>query len=156
MADSNFALRQDARRRWVLERPDNPAIEDVRIRRAFPWTNTQQFVSIRSAEGKEILLIESLADLSHDQRNAIERALVDETCIARITHVDRIDMRFGSQEWSVQSDRGHRDFRVQEREDVRFLPDGRFAVKDADGNIYELPPSTEMDDHSRRMVEQLL
>ena len=54
----------------------------------------------------------------------------------RVRRVDEIDVRFGYQQWKVQTDRGPIEFRVQEREDIRFLPDGRFSVKDADGNVY--------------------
>ena len=52
--------------------------------------------------------------------------------------------------------RGPAEFRVQEREDLRFLPDGRFSIKDADGNVYELASLDKLDDHSRRAVEPLL
>jgi hypothetical protein len=52
----------------------------------------------------------------------------------------------------VQTDRGAVEFRVQEREDIRFLPDGRFRLKDADGNVYELPSAVELDEHSRRAI----
>jgi hypothetical protein len=45
---------------------------------------------------------------------------------------------------------------VQEREDIRFLPDGRFSIKDADGNIYELRPLSDLDEHSRRALEPLI
>jgi hypothetical protein len=45
---------------------------------------------------------------------------------------------------------------VQEREDIRFMPDGRFAVKDADGNLYELPPMKELDEESRRALEAVV
>ena len=58
--------------------------------------------------------------------------------------------------WKVQTDRGPAEFRVQEREDIRFLPDGRFRIKDADGNVYEMPSLTGLDDRSRRAVEPLM
>ena len=67
-----------------------------------------------------------------------------------------MDVRFGYQQWRVETDRGPAEFRVQEREDIRFLHDGRFSVKDADGNVYELRSLHELDDLSRRAVESLL
>ena len=45
---------------------------------------------------------------------------------------------------------------MQEREDIRFLPDGRYAIRDADGNIYELRPLSELDDHSRKALVPLI
>jgi hypothetical protein len=56
----------------------------------------------------------------------------------------------------VQTDRGPIEFRVQEREDIRFLPDGRFNVRDADGNVYELPPLATLDESSRKALAPLV
>jgi len=76
--------------------------------------------------------------------------------IPRIESIVAIDVRFGFQEWQVKTDRGPVSFRVQEREDIRFLPDGRYAIRDADGNIYEMRPLGELDDHSRRALIPLI
>jgi len=151
-----FELILDEQSKLVLKRPGEEDVRDVRVRRAFPWTNPDQFISIRSSEGKELLLIESLAGLPEDLRQTIEQTLSGTVFIPRITRIDEVDVRFGYQQWKVQTDRGPVEFRVQEREDIRFLPDGRFSLRDADGNVYELPPLSQLDDHSRRAVEPLI
>src|SRR5439155_19571109 len=140
----------------VLKRPGEEDVRDVRVRRAFPWTNPDQFISIRSSEGKELLLIESLAGLPENLRQTIEQTLSGTVFIPRITRIDEVDVRFGYQQWKVQTDRGPVEFRVQEREDIRFLPDGRFSLRDADGNVYELARLSQLDEHSRRAVEALI
>ena len=152
----SFELIVDEQSKLVLKRPGEDDVRDVRVRRAFPWSNPDQFVSIRNADGKELLLIETLTGLSENVRRTIEQTLTQSVFIPRITRVDEVDVRFGYQQWKVQTDRGPVEFRVQEREDIRFLPDGRFSLKDADGNVYELPPLSQMDDHSRRAVEPLI
>jgi len=131
-------------------------VTDVRVRRAFPWSEPSAFVSIRDAEGKELLLIDSLEPLDDRRRSVIERALGDASFIPRITAVQDVDVRFGYQQWKVKTDRGPAEFRVQEREDIRFLPDGRFRIKDADGTVYELVRLDELDEASRRAVEPLI
>jgi hypothetical protein len=151
-----FQLEADAQGKLVLKRPGEPDVRDVRVRRAFPWSKPQEFVSIRSSEGKELLLIESLARLSPPLARLIQEHLAGTIFIPRITRIDSVDVRFGFQEWRVRTDRGPVSFRVQEREDIRFHPDGRFSLRDADGNIYELPPLAQLDDHSRRAVEPLI
>jgi hypothetical protein len=70
--------------------------------------------------------------------------------------VDDVDVRFGHQQWKVRTDRGPAEFRVQEREDIRFLPDGRFRIKDADGTVYEMVSLSQLDERSRRAVEALI
>src|SRR4051812_45864494 len=153
---SPFELIDDDTAKLILRRPDQEDVKDVRLRRAFPWSMKDRFISIRSSEGKELVLIESLDDLAPELRENILRWLDQHSFIPKITRVRELDVRFGYQQWKVDTDRGPAEFRVQEREDVRFLHDGRFSVKDADGNVYELTSLEKLDDASRRAVEALL
>jgi hypothetical protein len=155
MSDA-FDLIRDEQNKLTLRRPGREDVPDVRVRRAFPWSNAGQFVSVRSSDGKELVLVDDVAALPPTLRQTIESYLAATVRIPRIERIDTIDVRFGFQEWSVQTDRGPVSFRVQEREDIRFLPDGRFSIKDADGNIYELRALAELDDHSRRALQPLI
>jgi hypothetical protein len=152
----SFDIQPDPQGRLTLTRPGAPEQKDVRIRRAFPWSSPGRYVSVRDAEGKELLLIEDLAVLSEAQRRTIEAALEETSFVPKITRVNAVDVRFGYQQWRVSTDRGPAEFRVQEREDIRFLADGRFRIKDADGNVYELPRLPDLDEASRRAVEPLI
>ena len=151
-----FELITDAQHQIVLKRPGHDDVTDVRVRRAFPWSSPDRFISICSSDGKELMLIEDRKNLSQSQREAIERALASSVFIPKITRVEEVDVRFGHQQWKVRTDRGPAEFRVQEREDIRFLPDGRFAVRDADGNVYELGSLDSLDDHSRKALEPIV
>jgi hypothetical protein len=151
-----FDLVHDEQGKLGLKRPGEEDARDVRVRRAFPWSNPSELISIRSSEGKELVLIDSLVGLPDRLRQTIEDTLGGTVFIPRITRVDDVDVRFGYQQWKVQTDRGPAEFRVQEREDIRFLPDGRFSLRDADGNVYELPPLNTLDEHSLRAVEPLI
>ena len=151
-----FELIEDDQSRLTLRRSGTEDAKDVRLRRAFPWSKPWEYLSIRSADGKELVLIEDLRTLDTATRQLIERWLASHSFVPRITRVDHVDVRFGYQQWKVQTDRGVAEFRVQEREDIRFLSDGRFSIRDADGNVYELCRLDELDPHSRHAVEALL
>jgi len=151
-----FELIEDEMNRLTLRRPGQDDVKDVRIRRAFPWSGPARHVSIRTSEGKELLLIDDLGALEEPMRDRIERWLASHSFIPKITRIDEVDVRFGYQQWKVRTDRGPIEFRVQEREDIRFLPDGRFSIKDADGNVYEMPRLDQLDSSSRAAVEALL
>ncbi|HEX4794301.1 MAG TPA: DUF1854 domain-containing protein [Humisphaera sp.] len=151
-----FNLTPDAQGRLTLTRPGEEDKSDVRLRRAFPWSGPGRHVSVRDAEGKELLLIDDLLSLPEVLRQTIERWLEDTSLTPRITSIQHLDVRFGYQQWNVTTDRGPIEFRVQEREDIRFLPDGRFRIKDADGNVYEMPRVDELDEPSRRAIEPLI
>ena len=153
---TEFDLKRDGQGRLVLIRAGCEDVPDVRLRRAFPWSSPGRHISVRGKEGKEVLLIEDLASLRPDLKATVLDYLSGTSLIPRIQRITQVDVRFGYQQWAVQTDRGAADFRVQEREDIRFMPDGRFAVKDADGNLYELPPLGQLDEHSRRAVEAVV
>ncbi len=152
----DFDLIVDARGRLVLKRPGLEDVTDVRLRRAFPWSSPGRYVSVRSSEGKELLLISDPATLPPALREMIERQLRDGSFIPRIERIVDVDVRFGYQQWQVQTDRGMAEFRVKEREDIRFMTDGRYSVKDADGNVYELPRLDQLDHASQRALQSLL
>jgi hypothetical protein len=154
--DQPFELITDPQGKLILRRPGQEDAQDVRIRRAFPWSRPDRLISIRSAEGKELLLIEDLGGIPAEQGQIITQHLDATTFVPRILHVEAVDVSFGHQNWRVMTDRGPIEFRVQEREDIRFLHDGRFTIKDADGNIYEMPRLDQLDEKSRRAVESLV
>lgn len=151
-----FTLTRDDAGQLTLARPGHDDAAGVRVRRAFPLSAGDRYVSVRDKDGKELLLIEDLAAVPAEPRAAIEAALAAATFVPRITRVESVDVRFGFQQWSVQTDRGPAAFRVQEREDIRFLPDGRFRIKDADGTVYEMRSLDDLDEASRRAVEPLV
>ena len=151
-----FELVVDVQGKLTLKRPGRDDAADVRVRRAFPWSSPNRFISVRSSDGDELLLIEDLAALPPALQTTISTALASSVFIPKITRVEEVDDRFGFQQWKVRTDRGPAEFRVQEREDIRFLPDGRFAIRDADGNVYELTRLDQLDDHSRRAVESII
>ncbi len=151
-----FSLEKDDQSRLILHRPNQDDVIDVRVRRAFPWSSPSHFISIRNKDGKEVLLVENLFDLPPDVAKIIDAEPTSTSFNPRITRVIHVDVRFGFQTWHLQTDRGPIEFRVQEREDIRFMPDGRFTVKDADGNLYEMPPLTNLDPQSRKAIESLV
>ena len=152
----NFSFSTDDMGRLVLHRPGEEDVKDVRLRRAFPWSDPHRYVSVRGEGGKEVLLIESMESLDAPLRKIVESWLSTASFIPRITRVIEVDARFGYQQWRVDTDRGPVEFRVQEREDIRFLHDGRFSIRDADGNVYELAPLHTLDEASRKAVESII
>src|SRR5205814_1458475 len=58
-----FDLSMDEQGKLTLRMAGGDEVKDVRVRRAFPWSRPNQFVSIRSSEGKELLLIKDPSSL---------------------------------------------------------------------------------------------
>lgn len=154
---ASLSLRLDDRGRLMLRRSAG-ADEIVAVaRRAFPWSRPDELISLRSKEGTELLLLETLGPpLSADARAVVLRALDAATFIPRITRVDLVDLQHGYQLWDVQTEAGPAHLRVQEREDIRFLSDTRFCIKDANGNVYEIADLAQLDDHSRHELSRVI
>lgn len=153
---STFDLQENELGQLVLKRPGEEDVVDVRPRQAFPWSAGGTMVSVRNSSGKEVVLIERLADLPADVRQRLEHWMAANSFLPKIERILSVNNDFGYWQWDVQTDRGPAKFRVQEREDVRFLPDGRFSIKDTDGNVYVLAPVDQLDPDSRRAVGSVL
>lgn len=125
---------------------------DVRIRRVFPWTKPNEYLSVRNADGKELALIKHLDELPAETRALVARHLDANTVVPTIKRVISVTPIHSENRWHVETDRGERTFDVQEREDVRFVGEFRFAIKDSDGNIYELPDTRALDPASQKAV----
>jgi hypothetical protein len=154
---ATLRVRIDDRSRLLLSREGQGDVP-VTVRRAFPWSRPDQFISLRSKDGQELAMLESLdAPLPVEARETILRSLDAATFIPRITRVTQVQAQHGGvQIWDVETDAGTLQIRVQEREDVRFLSETRFSIKDAHGNVYEIPNVEALDDHSRREVARVI
>ena len=153
---ATFEIIENALGQLVLKRAGQDDVVDVRPRQAFPWTKAGTMVSVRTNAGKEVLLIEELSSLPAALRERIDRWIAANSFLPQILRIASVNNDFGYQMWDVTTDRGPARFRVQEREDVRFLNDGRFSIKDTDGNIYVMPPLDALDADSQRAVKIVL
>jgi len=105
MADS-FSLMRDVQGRLVLGRAGMEDVVDVRIRRAFPWSCPTRHVSIRTKDGKELLMIDDVSELPEALRTIVLGDLSSMSLIPLIQRVMKVDVRFGFQQWTVATDRG--------------------------------------------------
>ena len=64
---------------------------------------------------------------------------------------------YGTSYWDVQTDRGPREFVVQNvSENAQWLGDHRLLITDVDGNRFEIPHLDELDKKSLAAVEQVV
>ena len=131
---------------------DGPIV-DARVTRCFPWSRPQRYVSIVNADGEEIALLETLDELSEENRRVVERQLATKVFNPVIRRVAGHKHEFGITSVTAETDRGTVKFQVRTRDDVRMLSATRALFRDADGNIYELPDITQLDPASRKRLE---
>lgn len=152
---ASLRLKTDERGRLYVVRE---GLDDQQVvaKRAFPWSRPGLFISLRNKDGNELAMIESLESVPAEARAQIEAFLGAATFIPKIRRIERIDMEHGYQLWDVQTEAGNLQLRVQEREDIRFLSETRFSVKDANGNVYEIADLSALDEQSQRELSRVV
>lgn len=140
-----------------LRRGNDDPCGPLTVQRAFPLSKADEFLSLKDKEGGEVAVIRRLQELDADSRAAVQKQLQWSYFASTITTVHAIDVRFHVPHWDVEPDRGRRVFELHSsRRDVRVLPGGRALVRDADGNVYEIPDVSRLDAASRAIVEDYI
>jgi hypothetical protein len=128
-------------------------VVDARVARCFPWSLPETYVSIRTKDGKEVVLLNTLADLDEASRKIVEAELQEKVFNPKILKIVAYKEEFGVTSITATTDRGEVTFQVRSRDDVRMLGPRRALFRDADGTTYELPDFSALDPASRRHVQ---
>jgi len=127
-------------------------LTDARVARCFPWSLPDRYIAIRDKDGKEIALLETLAELDPASRAVVEAELREKVFNPAITSVVDHKSEFGVISITVETNRGRVTFQIRSREDVRVLSPTRALFRDADGNTYELADLNALDPPSRKIL----
>ncbi len=134
---------------------DEP-VEDLRVARCFPWSLPEDYISVRDAQGRELVLLTSLDELDDTSRSIVREELTHKVFNPRIEKVQRCVTEFGITSMTAETDRGEVTFQLGSRDDVRHLSATRVLLNDVDGNIYEIPDVSQLDSDSRRRLAMFL
>lgn len=127
--------------------------EKLEPRRLFPVSRIDEYITLLDEEGKEVAVIRKITDIDKESREVIEYSLNDYYLVPHITKIISITEKNGKVHWSVETDRGFKEFDVRNRNhDVRVYSDGRVRVRDSDDNRYIIANFHDLDAHSRRQA----
>ena len=125
--------------------------------RAFPLSAADQYVSLRDADGKEIGILESLADLRPEQAALLREELERRYFTPVIKRVRSLKEEFGYSYWLVDTDAGQRRFTVQSgKNNVTVVGESRLLIVDVDGNRFFVDDYHRLDRNMLRTLETLL
>jgi hypothetical protein len=132
---------------------DDRSFLKVGILRGFPLSDRSRFFSVRDGADNEIGLIVNPTDLSAENQNLIDEDLQRRYFVPSVKKIVSAKERFGTVEWTVETDRGVCHFTTQNlRENVQRPAPGRIILNDVDGNRYDI---RNLDDLSRESQEIL-
>ena len=156
MSPTTFTLALNAFGKLVLTLADGTQHVGAVAVRAFPIAAPQQSISILSAEGKELVWIESLDTLSDNERQHVLQALQGREFMPEILRLDGVNSFSTPSVWRVQTSRGATEFVLKGEEDIRRLSPTTLIVADAHGVQFLIRDLPALDRHTRKLLDRFL
>ncbi len=131
--------------------------EGVTPVRAFPLAAPDEGVSLVSTEGRELAWIAKLSALPDALRSLIDDALASREFMPEIRKIVAVSTFSTPSTWTVETDRGPTTLVLKVEEDIRRLAGrGRLLITSGHGIAYLVPDLTQLDRHSKRLLERFL
>lgn len=137
--------------------------ERVVIRRSFPVTAPDEFLSVREPDsrkkgrGAEIGMIRNIKNFDKDTEALLRAELELRYFTPVITKINSIKDKFGYSYWEVETTAGSVSMVLNSPyNNVRVLEDGRIIVSDMDGNCFLIPDPKKLDRTSYRFIDVYL
>ncbi len=142
----------------------------VTLRRCFPLSADTTFIIVRQPESEdgnehagmhpaqELGIIARVDDLDLASQEAVLRELRLFYFVPRIQRIVKIREEFGFLYWTVETDRGNKDFIMRDSiiGQVRQVSPGRWLVIDINQTRYEIHNFDELDKTSQEMLGKYL
>lgn len=145
----------DTRVRLTLE--GDRSWREVRIARAFPFSDPDHYIGFRDGDDKDIGLLIDLQDLDAESRGIIAEELARRYFTPKIERVLAVSEKFGVVTWDVETDRGERHFIVRNLRDNTFsLGPNRLMITDSDGNRYEFPSVSSVGSKAYQVLSRVM
>ena len=136
-----------------MEYYDGRVVTDLEPRRLFPISGGDRYITLLDTNGKEQAIIRDISSLLPESAAIIREVLHEYYMIPKVTAVLDINEKYGSNNWTVMTERGERSFQIQNRHsDVKVFYDGRVLIRDTNDNRYEIPDWMKLDKRSRRIL----
>ena len=143
---------------WMLRLSieDDRSYTRIKIVRAAPLSHPQSYICILDAKDEEVCMFPDLKEVDQEMRQIIEEELDRRYLTSTIERVDTVRNEFGTSYWEVSTNRGEREFVVQNAENAQWLGEHRLLLVDVDGNRFEIPDLNQLDSKSLNLVEMVL
>ncbi len=138
---------------------DGKKWERVQVIRLFPFTEPNQFISIRTVEerSKEIGVIEDMKQVSKETRKMLEEQLNLHYFTPVIQKIINIKDEYGYAYFHVMTDRGECRFTINMGSNaVVRLTDTRLLITDLDENRFEIPDVLKLSQKEQRKLDLFL
>lgn len=151
-----FSLRRSPSGKLVLTTDEGREHEGVAVVRAFPIAAPDEGFALVSAEGRELVWFERLADLAPELRGLIEEELAGREFMPEIRRLLRVSSFATPSTWDVETDRGDTSLVLGGEEDIRRLGRDALLIEDIHGIHYLIRDLGRLDRTSRKLLDRFL
>jgi hypothetical protein len=122
-----------------------------------PLSRPGQFLALLNGKGEEIVTISNPDELPSESQDAVKEELRRRYLTATVEEIVHAKFEYGATYWSVDTDRGKRDFVTQHlQENAIWLSDTHLLLLDVDGNRFEIEDTTALNARSRAYINAIL
>jgi hypothetical protein len=147
----------------TYEDADGKTYPRVTLRRCFPLSAQDENIIVRVPDeemerGSEIGILLDLNALEEESREAVQRELRLHYFVPRVQKILTIREEFGFLYWSVETDRGQKEFTMRDSiiGSVRKVSEGRWLMIDINQTRYEIHDLAALDPQSQKMLTRTL
>ncbi|NSW53816.1 MAG: DUF1854 domain-containing protein [Anaerolineae bacterium] len=135
----------------------------VTLRRSFPLSSEDTYILVRVPDteeerGYELGVIRDASQLADDAKEAVLRELRLYYFVPNVLQIYSIREEFGFLYWSVETDRGKKDFIMRDNitSSTRRVSEGRWLLIDINQTRYEVHAIEDLDPHSQKLLRKYL
>ncbi len=124
---------------------------------AAPLSRPNHYLCLLDGKGNEIVMLTDPAALPPDSWEAVQQELRRRYMTGTVTAIHDARVEYGATYWSVDTNRGKRDFVTQSlQENAQWLSPTHLLLIDVDGNRFEIPDVNALDPRSHNFITAIL
>jgi hypothetical protein len=157
---ADFSLQRNAFGRLVYIDANGQTHEQVVVVRAFALSAPDNGLALLSAEGKELLWIDTLSSLPATIQTVLQEELAQREFMPLITRIDSVSSYATPSTWQVTTDRGPTMLLLKSEDDIRRLSStmdpGALLIADGQGMHFLIRDRNRLDAHSQKILKRFL
>jgi hypothetical protein len=136
---------------------DERSFHTVRAAWSAPLSHPGKYLALLDGKGNEIVTIDDPVSLPAESLEAARQEISYRYLTAAIERIVDARTAFGVTYWTVETDRGQRDFVTQSlQENAQWLSSTQLLLVDVDANRFEIRDTKVLDERSRSIIETVL
>jgi hypothetical protein len=128
----------------------------VKLRRCFPWTFPERYISLQTDDQQELALVSNPEELDATSRAALSQALSEAGFVFLIQRVYSVKEDFELRCFDVETPQGRRAFQTALDAWPRETGDGGLLIQDVAGDVFRIEHPEALDEKSRELVWELV